>query len=1128
MDKLYRIGFDIGIGSVGWSVLENDPVTEDPCRILKMGVRTFSPNEVEKTGESTAKSRREKRGVHRRNRRRHLRLENQKKLLQKTLNVKPEDLQKINNVDVYALRANALDIKISNAEIAKIILNITKRRGFKSNRKSLTQSKEEGSLLTAINKNRALLEEKGYRTVGEAFYKDENFKILNADKIFYNVRNHGGDYKNCFLRDDLKEELFAILKKQQEFGNIDITEDFINKTIEIFYRQRNFDEGPGLSKIGDEKSKYSADFEVGKCTFENQEKRAPKASFTFEYFSALSKVNSLKIGDDFLTLEQKETLYNELKTKKELTFKQVRKMFGFLTDKTFNLCRYKYNKKNEEKPLSETELIESSEKATFVTMKNSFEICKLLGYENSFENREIIDEVALLLSVCKSDVRIDKYIENNESLSQLSQEQKDNIKTKSYNKFGSLSIKAMNKVIPYLLKGERYDVACKSAGYNHSSFEHEKYKFLKGDFVDERLKDVTSPVVKRAVNQTLRILNEIIKEYGSPQYVTIELARELSKDLQERNKIKRIQEQNYDDNEKAKQMLAEEFNLLQPTSFDLLKYRLYMDQDGKCMYSGKKIEMSRLYEPNYVQVDHILPYSRSMNDSYNNKVLVIADENQNKTDKTPFEWFGSDEAKWNDFVARVNCLKSREKRNFLLKQNFTQDISNDFIERNLNDTKYMSKFMLNLMQDYLLMKPSKHKKVVRSVNGAITNYLRRCWGVNKIREDGDVHHAIDATIIATTTEGQVKKITTYNNLKEQFVRKDDFFVNKTTGEVMTKQQKEEYENMGIDILSKYLPLPYDNFIKELELRSRINYTNLNFTFEEKLELAKLGYDEEEINQAKPIFVSRMKNVKETGAIHQETMMSLREYNQTKNLIKTVPIQKLSLENKPEEVLLKDDEYPNVSIKNYYKPQDDRLLYLKLKKHLIEVGSIKENEAFYKPKNDGTNGPVVRKVKVYEKSSMCVKTPNGGASNDTMYRVDVFEKDKKFYLCPVYMSDVYNKKLPNKVIQIGKDWLDIDDTFKFQFSLYKNDLVKVTNNKDIVLNKNFANEKSKKSNSIQNKEFLLYYNNTGIATASIKMFTQDSCYKIDNMGVKTLLKLEKYYVDIMGKIYKAPKEERKGF
>jgi len=689
----------------------------------------------------------------------------------------------------------------------------------------------------------------------------------------------------------------------------------------------------------------------------------------------------------------------------------------------------------------------------------------------------------------------------------------------------------MEMIIPFLENGDRYDIACQKAGFHHSSFNHEKMRYLTGERIKERLEDVTSNVVKRAVNQTLRILNEIIKEYGSPQFVTIELARELSKDFGERNKIKKLQEKNFNDNENAKDELSDKFGLQKVSQFDLIKYRLYEEQNGKCMYSGKEIDINRLYEPNYVQVDHILPYSRSMNDSYNNKVLVLSSENQNKRNQTPFEWFGNDEKKWNDFVARTNLLKNREKKRFLLKENFGEEQSKDFIERNLNDTKYMAKFMHDLMRDFLEMTPSKHhKKVVRSVNGAITSYLRRCWGINKIREDGDTHHAIDAAIIATATAGQIQKITKYNQLKEKFIRHDDDkYISKLTGEVMTVEQKKEYENEGIDLLSKYLPKPYDEFIDELKIRSRTNYKELDFTNDEKLELAKLGYEPDEIDLAKPIFVSRMKTVKTTGAIHEETLMSTREYEETKNLIKTIPVTKLKLKDSQEEIELKGDKYPEKSIENYYRPESDRLLYLKLKEYLVENnGSISESVKFYKPKKDGSDGPIVKTVKVYEKTSNCVITPNGAAANDKMFRVDVFEKDNKFYLCPIYMADVYAKRLPNKVIQIGKDWLEIDDSYNFKFSLYQNDLIKITNNKDIIVKKNFNNEKSKKPDSIENKEMLLYYSGTGIATASIKVISHDNCYKIDNLGVKTLLNIEKYYVDIMGKIYKAPKEERKGF
>lgn len=1126
MNKLYRIGFDIGVASVGWAVLENDPVTEEPIRILKLGVRTFSPNEVDKTGESTAKNRREKRGLHRRTRRRYLRTQYIKKLLSKTFNIDLDnELTKLLNADVYMLRSKALDEKVSEAELSKIILNLLKRRGFKSNRKSLDTGKDDGKLKKAISENEKLLAEKGYRTIGEAIYKDsERFRITSCGKQFYDVRNHGGDYKNCFSRDSLKDELVLILKKQSEFDE-KISEEFISNVIKIFEAQRNFDEGPGKP------SPYSAKFEIGACTFIPTEKRAPKASYTFEYFSALSKINSLRINDSDLSIEDKLTLIETIREKESLSFSQVRKILKVPYDKVFNLCNYRTKKIKDVEDKSEEEKIDICEKTIFVGMKNSYSIKKTLGLDSSYENQDIIDEAAQLLSTCKSDSVIDENLPTFEHLNNLTDFQKQALKQLNFDKFGSLSIKAMKKIIPFLEEGLRYDEACKSAGYNHSSFQHEKMKYLKGSTIEEQLKDITSPVVKRAVNQTLRILNDIIKEYGSPQMVNIELARELSKNHQDRVSIQRQQQENLEKNEKARENLGSEFNLVKPTYTDVLKKRLYDEQNGKCMYSGKPLDLERVFkDSNYVQIDHILPFSRSFDDSYNNKVLVLTSENQNKGNKTPFEYFGKDEARWNEFVARANLLQNKAKRLNLLRTKFGEEQEKEFTNRNLNDTKYMSKFLLNLMQNFLLMIPSnKHKVVVRSVNGAITSYLRKFWGISKIRDDGDIHHCVDASVIATVSNGTIQKITTFNKMKEKYEFNEKYkkFIDRESGAVIGEEELINMESYGMDLLAKRLPPPYPNFIKELEIRSNVKYKDFYFNDNEKFELSKIGYDDEEIANVKPVFISRMKTVKKTGAIHKETVMSDREYDETKNLIKSVSIYDLKLKQQQEQVALKDDKYPEFVIENYYRPKDDRLLYLKLKEYLVENGKIPNTMVFHKPKRDGSDGPIVKTVKMYEKATSIVKTKNGAAANGGMYRVDVYKKDKSYYLCPVYYSDVYAKKLPNKLIAIGKDWIDIDDSFEFQFSLYQNDLVLITNKKPMTMSKvNKDNPLSKKPDTFENDKLLVYYNGTGISVASFSVRTHDNCYKIDSLGVKTLLDMEKMYVDNLGNVYHAPKEVRK--
>lgn len=1137
MNKLYRIGLDIGIGSVGYAVLENNPITEQPDKILKLGVRTFSPNEVDKTGESSAKARREARSVRRRKRRKEFRFQRMKSLLVRTFgeNILSEvqilnygdKKRKIQPSDVYEIRNRALNERVSDAELSKAILHLLKYRGFKSNRKNVDSKSEDGKLKNAINENLAYMAEKGYKTIGEMFYKDEKYfeeKTKNDKKYrVYSVRNHSGDYKNCFNREDLSKELVLILETQQSFGNDKITKEFCDKVLEIFNSQRNFDEGPGKN------SNYTTKIEEGFCLFENNEKRAPKASYTFELFSAISKINNLKIDGMELSQEQKQSLYEIIKEKEQIKFVDIRKKFDVDSNLLFNLCNYKLSKKDDD--LSPEDYMKKCEDKVLVAMHSSYKIKKALHLDSSFENRDIIDEVANLLSHFKSDSTIDEYIANNDILKSLSSEQKEAIKTLNFDKFGSLSYKAMKKIEPYLLEGKRYDIACKSAGYNHSSFESEKLVYLKGDLVEERLKDITNNVVKRSINQTIRVINEIIKEYGSPQFVSIELARELGKNKQDRNKMQNNMQSRAEDNEKIVKFLTEEFGITKPSGQDILKYKLYEEQKGKCMYSGKSIDINRLFEPNYLQIDHALPISKSMNDSYNNKVLVISNENQNKGNKTPYEYFGDDEKKWNEFLIRVQGLKNREKQRTLLKKTISVDDQKEFISRNINDTRYISKLMLEILGKYLKMADIKQKegvkrKAIFSVNGAITSYLRKCWAINKLRDDGDIHHCVDAAVIATVDDSVVQKINKFNKFKEIFKPSGDKFINLMTGEVMTEQEKQDYEQNQINLLSGRLSLPYDWFLEELKIRSDVKYNRFEFSDDEKLKLAKFGYSDEELVYIKPVFVSRMKTVKTTGAIHEETLMSAREYAETGNLIKTVSLSKCKLKNIAETDNLKDDKYPEFSIENYYRPQDDRLLYLKLKEHLKEIGPIKDGELFYKPKSDGTDGPIVKKVKVYEKTTKCVVTPNGAAANASMFRVDVFEKEGKFYLCPIYMSDVYAHKLPNKVIEIGKEWSKIDDSYNFKFSLYKNDLVKVTSKKDIVLNKNFNNPNSKKQDIIKNNEFLLYYNSTNISVASIKLYTHDNCYFQAGIGVKTLLNIEKYYVDIMGKIYKAQNEERK--
>ena len=145
----------------------------------------------------------------------------------------------------------------------------------------------------------------------------------------------------------------------------------------------------------------------------------------------------------------------------------------------------------------------------------------------------------------------------------------------------------------------------------------------------------------------------------------------------------------------------------------------------------------------------------------------------------------------------------------------------------------------------------------------------------------------------------------------------------------------------------------------------------------------------------------------------------------------------------------------------------------------------------------------------------------------MYRIDIFKKDGKYYICPVYMYDVYAHKLPNRVIARDKPWINIDkdSSFEFQFSLYQNDLIKLTSNKEIKLTKVNKSEMSEKPDEIKSNEFMLYYNTTDSSDGRIKVYAYDRCYE-GRLSLGTISAIKKYYVDIMGNIFESPKEERK--
>ena len=1082
----YGIGLDIGIGSVGYATVALNE-KDEPCGILRMGCRIFDAAEHPKTGASLAAPRREARSARRRLRRHRHRLERIRNLLIYSGLITAEELAtlfdgKLENV--YALRTRALDERISDAELCRVLIHLAQRRGFKSNRKSDASDKEAGKLLSAVSENDRRMKENGYRTVGEMLYKDALFAE--------HKRNKSENYLSTVTRAAIEAEARLILDTQLQKGNRKITAAFIEQYLEILLSQRAFDEGPG----GD--SPYGGnqiEKRIGLCTFEKDKLRAPKASYSFEYFQLLQKVNHIRLlyedRTEPLTDAQRKAIVALAKKSPDVSYEKIRKELSLPETVRFNGVSYRDNADEAEK------------KQKLGCMKAYHEIRKAL--DKVFKGRISLitdaqkNEIAYALTVYKTDEKIAERLETaglaKEDIEQL-------LQMKGFSGFGHLSIEACDKIIPHLEQGMTYNEACTAAGYAFRGHEgEERQTYLPAQTAE--MEQITSPVVRRAVSQTIKVINAIIREMKeeSPTYVKIELAREMSKDFAERNKIRKENEKNAETNERTMQELHDTFGIMNPTGQDLIKYRLYKEQNGIDPYTQKTFVLEHLFDAGYADVDHIVPYSISFDDRFCNKVLTFASVNRKeKGNRLPLQFLTGERRE--SFIVHVKAnVRDYRKQRLLLKETITEDDRKNFKERSLQDTKTMSRFLYNYVNDHLRFSPFRtdRKRHMTAVNGAITSYLRKRWGINKVRQDGDLHHAMDALVIACTTEGMIQRLSWYSELQEAE------YLQSESGSVRVDPETGE--------LLERFPYPWKCFRQEWTAR----ISDDPQTMLRAMDLP--GYAGAPIEKIRPIFVSRMPKHKVTGAAHMDTVKSGKALDEGIVIVKK-PLTKLKL---------KDGE-----IENYYDPNSDRLLYDALKARLLAFGGVAAKafeQPFYKPKHDGTPGPLVKKVKLYEKSSLSVPVHSGQAvaDNDSMVRIDVFHVENDgYYMVPIYVADTKKSELLNKAVVAGKphaEWKEMKDS-DFLFSVYPSDLLYIRHRSGIKLTVANKDSTLKKEKTVRSE--YLYYVKSSISTGAMTVETHDRSYEVKSLGIKTLDAFEKYQVDVLGNISKVHKETRQKF
>ncbi|MBI4937070.1 MAG: type II CRISPR RNA-guided endonuclease Cas9 [Nitrosomonadales bacterium] len=1146
-------GLDIGIASVGWAVLGEN-------RIVDLGVRCFDKAETAKEGESLNLARRTARLMRRRLRRRAWRLTKLARLLKREglisdVNIlKQQPAKGFKTPNLWKLRVEALDRKLDTEEWGRVIYHLGKHRGFhwisRAEAKAADSDSEGGKVKKGLAGTKKLMQEKNYRTAAEMVIHE----FPDAQ------RNKQGDYSKALSRELLADELKTLFQRQHGFGNPHASEKLEAATLGngdkksgLFWAQKPALASKDLLKM------------LGHCTFEKAEYRAPKASFTAERHVWLTRLNNLRIVVDgkmrsLTEAERQIALPLPYHQASDFSYKQLRKALtktGLSDDFRFAGLSYPSEKQKSEEKAKDPEDEKLIKLPAWQELRKTLKDAELedewqqISVAAIVGKPELLDKIAEVLSVYKEDAEVET------ELRKLDLPNKDKMVDAlldiRFDKFSNLSLKALYNILPHMEAGLRYDEACIKAGYHHSQLhkvgegEHTYLPPLySGRDKDGRLKfnedmDIPrNPVVLRALNQARKVVNALIRKYDSPYEVHIEMARDLSRNFDERRDIKKEQDEYRKRNEDAKAAFASEFSIVGAVKGkDFEKYQLYREQQGKCAYSLEAMDINRLWEQGYVEIDHALPYSRSFDDSKNNRVLVLARENRNKGNMTPYEYLGGAEnsPNWQNFVGFVNTTKTyrQAKRNRLLKKDFGEKEAEAFRERNLNDTRYICRFFKNYVERYLKLHDESNAKRCVVLSGQMTSFLRARWGLVKVRSDSDRHHALDAAVVAASSHGMVKRLSDYSRRRE-LDKVREGFVDVETGEIVNSAMFEKLE--------QHFPSPWPHFRDELMAR-----LSINDPVKLRDEMLRFGtYPDEALETLRPLFVSRAPQRRNSGAAHKETI-----YAQPEELKASGSVtQKIAVTNlNPADVDKLIDPHRNeklyTALREWVEKRDERE---KRAKEIVKTAKADKRELTpdekseierlrtlpHKPDKDGNpTGPIVRTVTMVIDKLSGIPIRGGVAKNDTMLRVDVVKskKDGKFHLVPVYVHHRV-KGLPNCAIVAFKDeeeWTVMDDKFEFGFSLYPNDLVRITqrNGESTWGYYRSAHSGTGCINIALHDRYVL-----GEKTTSLALYRKDPTKPIPNdkrgliegIGVKMAAQLEKFNVDVLGNLYPAPPETRR--
>ncbi len=763
LQEKYIIGLDLGINNVGYSIINvNDEIIEEK------GVRLY-------TEASKSEDRRISRNARRRKKRKNNRISESLKLFEK-INF-PNHITIETNL--IAIRVKSLKEKITQQEMVNIICYLMSHRGY-------IPFGDEGRNLIDLNGKLP------------CEYYLEKWNQQGKYRASEEVVNHSD------LKKELEEILHVQMKYYPELKNIQ------ENLITIFDRKRKFWEGPGsetsftpygrfknqedviqiqeLKKAG--KEKYLFEDLIGKCKIYPHEQCAVNANIFAEKFNLLNDFINIKINNieniknqEYVYLSQtKELSFYKLTTQGleeiwkycmnniSVSYTKVLKDVLGLTKKDISGYRIDRDGKPEFSLLNIYHMVKK------VYQDNKLDMSWLI--DNDFQNyNELMKTMAVAPGIVEIDNMLSQIhvctLEEKKAIQEIQNKlKKSNTKALQYH---ALSEKALKRAIHDMLSTcLNFMQVSHKFDYDKEAREERIRKYGNGEgllLMNSVLVDdiVASPQVKKTLRQSIRIINAIIKEKGTyPEIIAVESTTEMN-GQEKRKEIEKEQKENEKNRKQAISFLETYARDEQITENMIERIMLFEEINGMCPYCGKPIDKNLVLN-NTVEVEHILPISQSADDSFDNKTISCRDCNSKKKNKIPYNFLSDTE--FEEFSKRICNLKisEKKKKNFLLQEDINK-YSTRFFNRNLRDTAYATKEMINQIHyfnEYLESYGTKINIKTLSIPGQLTHKIRKQWDLDKDRDDGKYHHAVDASIVAGIATTPIGKLVIESQNNPQF------------------------------------------------------------------------------------------------------------------------------------------------------------------------------------------------------------------------------------------------------------------------------------------------------------------------------------------------------------------------